>query len=129
MKQQQQQQQQQQMQPPAPPPPPQPPQQPSPPFASPGVPAFLSKLWALLGQTPSNQLITWSQVGRSPPPSPPLPARVWRSPRLHPALRSGGHQSLLGAVGLGVRVGRMENEGTAAWLGRAPAGPGRAGLS
>ncbi|XP_058657791.1 heat shock factor protein 2 isoform X4 [Ammospiza nelsoni] len=47
------------------PPPPQPPQQPSPPFASPGVPAFLSKLWALLGETPSNQLITWSQNGKS----------------------------------------------------------------
>lgn len=62
-------QQQQQQQQPSPPPP-QPPQQPSPPFASPGVPAFLSKLWALLGETPSNQLITWSQVGR-PPPSPP----------------------------------------------------------
>ncbi|KAL9864037.1 heat shock factor protein 2 isoform 5-T5 [Geothlypis trichas] len=58
MKQQQQQQQQA-------PPPPQPPQQPSPPFASPGVPAFLSKLWALLGETPSNQLITWSQNGKS----------------------------------------------------------------
>ncbi|NWW35946.1 HSF2 protein, partial [Panurus biarmicus] len=34
-------------------------------FASPGVPAFLSKLWALLGETPSNQLITWSQNGKS----------------------------------------------------------------
>ncbi|XP_030800399.1 heat shock factor protein 2 isoform X3 [Camarhynchus parvulus] len=56
--------QEQQQQPPAPPPP-QPPQQPSPPFASPGVPAFLSKLWALLGETPSNQLITWSQNGKS----------------------------------------------------------------
>ncbi|XP_059698181.1 heat shock factor protein 2 isoform X1 [Haemorhous mexicanus] len=56
--------QQQQQQPPLPPPP-QPPQQPSPPFASPGVPAFLSKLWALLGETPSNQLITWSQNGKS----------------------------------------------------------------
>ncbi|XP_077031355.1 heat shock factor protein 2 isoform X3 [Agelaius phoeniceus] len=56
--------QQQQQQPPAPLPP-QPPQQPSPPFASPGVPAFLSKLWALLGETPSNQLITWSQNGKS----------------------------------------------------------------
>ncbi|NWV37219.1 HSF2 protein, partial [Grantiella picta] len=33
--------------------------------ASPGVPAFLSKLWALLGETPSNQLITWSQNGKS----------------------------------------------------------------
>ncbi|XP_041279949.1 heat shock factor protein 2 isoform X4 [Onychostruthus taczanowskii] len=59
------QQQQPQQQPPPPPPPPQPPQQPSPPFASPGVPAFLSKLWALLGETPSNQLITWSQNGKS----------------------------------------------------------------
>ncbi|XP_056343890.1 heat shock factor protein 2 isoform X1 [Oenanthe melanoleuca] len=57
--------QQQQQQQPPPPPPPQPPQQPSPPFASPGVPAFLSKLWALLGETPSNQLITWSQNGKS----------------------------------------------------------------
>ncbi|XP_030092211.1 heat shock factor protein 2 isoform X4 [Serinus canaria] len=57
-------QQQQQQQSPLPPPP-QPPQQPSPPFASPGVPAFLSKLWALLGETPSNQLITWSQNGKS----------------------------------------------------------------
>ncbi|XP_039563742.1 heat shock factor protein 2 isoform X4 [Passer montanus] len=55
-----------QQQPPQQPPPaPQPPQQPSPPFASPGVPAFLSKLWALLGETPSNQLITWSQNGKS----------------------------------------------------------------
>ncbi|XP_014119193.1 PREDICTED: heat shock factor protein 2 isoform X2 [Pseudopodoces humilis] len=61
----QEQQQQQQPPPPPPPPPPQPPQQPSPPFASPGVPAFLSKLWALLGETPSNQLITWSQNGKS----------------------------------------------------------------
>ncbi|XP_050172671.1 heat shock factor protein 2 isoform X2 [Myiozetetes cayanensis] len=49
---------------PAPAPAPQPPQQP-PPFAGPGVPAFLSKLWALLGETPSNQLITWSQNGKS----------------------------------------------------------------
>ncbi|XP_015477375.1 heat shock factor protein 2 isoform X7 [Parus major] len=62
--------QEQQQQPPPPPsspspPPPQPPQQPPPPFASPGVPAFLSKLWALLGETPSNQLITWSQNGKS----------------------------------------------------------------
>uniref|UniRef100_A0A8C3D5M2 Heat shock transcription factor 2 n=1 Tax=Corvus moneduloides TaxID=1196302 RepID=A0A8C3D5M2_CORMO len=57
--------QQQQQQQPPPPPPPQPPQHPSPPFASPGVPAFLSKLWALLGETPSNQLITWSQNGKS----------------------------------------------------------------
>ncbi|XP_066171418.1 heat shock factor protein 2 isoform X2 [Sylvia atricapilla] len=56
---------QEQQQQPAPPPPLQPPQQPSPPFASPGVPAFLSKLWALLGETPSNQLITWSQNGKS----------------------------------------------------------------
>ncbi|XP_066035416.1 heat shock factor protein 2 isoform X2 [Chamaea fasciata] len=62
---------QEQQQPPPPPPPPpsppapQPPQQPSPPFTSPGVPAFLSKLWALLGETPSNQLITWSQNGKS----------------------------------------------------------------
>ncbi|XP_063007161.1 heat shock factor protein 2 isoform X2 [Melospiza melodia melodia] len=56
---------QQQQQQPLAPPPPQPPQQPSPPFASPGVPAFLSKLWALLGETPSNQLITWSQNGKS----------------------------------------------------------------
>ncbi|XP_063245969.1 heat shock factor protein 2 isoform X2 [Prinia subflava] len=58
--------QEQQQQPvPPPPPPQQPPQQSSPPFASPGVPAFLSKLWALLGETPSNQLITWSQNGKS----------------------------------------------------------------
>ncbi|XP_074394005.1 heat shock factor protein 2 isoform X2 [Zonotrichia albicollis] len=56
---------QQQQQQPLAPPPPQPSQQPSPPFASPGVPAFLSKLWALLGETPSNQLITWSQNGKS----------------------------------------------------------------
>ncbi|XP_050805640.1 heat shock factor protein 2 [Gopherus flavomarginatus] len=33
--------------------------------ASAGVPAFLSKLWALLGEAPSNQLITWSQNGQS----------------------------------------------------------------
>lgn len=30
--------------------------------ASAAVPAFLSKLWALVGDAPSNQLITWSQV-------------------------------------------------------------------
>ncbi|XP_051648151.1 heat shock factor protein 2 isoform X2 [Manacus candei] len=66
MKQQQQQQQppQPQAQAPAPASAPQPPQQP-PPFAGSGVPAFLSKLWALLGETPSNRLITWSQNGRS----------------------------------------------------------------
>ncbi|XP_015262837.1 PREDICTED: heat shock factor protein 2 isoform X2 [Gekko japonicus] len=29
------------------------------------VPAFLSKLWALVGDAPSNQLITWSQNGQS----------------------------------------------------------------
>lgn len=57
--------------------------------ASAGVPAFLSKLWALLGEAPSNQLITWSQVGapetgsRPPPPgkrrvSPPPPAHTGR---------------------------------------------------
>ncbi|XP_053794026.1 heat shock factor protein 2 isoform X1 [Vidua chalybeata] len=39
--------------------------QPSPPFSSAGVPAFLIKLWALLGETPSNQLIAWSQNGKS----------------------------------------------------------------
>ncbi|NWR77678.1 HSF2 protein, partial [Centropus unirufus] len=33
--------------------------------ASAGVPAFLSKLWALVGEAPSNQLITWSQNGQS----------------------------------------------------------------
>ncbi|KAM6127111.1 LOW QUALITY PROTEIN: heat shock factor protein 2 [Pterocles gutturalis] len=41
----------------------QPPQ--PPPSASAGVPAFLSKLWALVGEAPSNQLITWSQSGQS----------------------------------------------------------------
>ncbi|XP_074902954.1 heat shock factor protein 2 isoform X2 [Buteo buteo] len=63
MKQQQQQPQQQ----PQPPPPPQqqPPQPQPPPSASAGVPAFLSKLWALVGEAPSNQLITWSQNGQS----------------------------------------------------------------
>lgn len=38
--------------------------------AATAVPAFLSKLWALVGDAPSNQLITWSQVGvleRGPP--------------------------------------------------------------
>ncbi|XP_006273346.2 heat shock factor protein 2 isoform X1 [Alligator mississippiensis] len=45
-------------QPSAPPPPPSP-------AASTGVPAFLSKLWALVGEAPSNQLITWSQNGQS----------------------------------------------------------------
>ncbi|XP_027525576.1 heat shock factor protein 2 isoform X3 [Corapipo altera] len=64
MKQQQQQQQPPQPQAQAPAPAPQPPQQP-PPFAGSGVPAFLSKLWALLGETPSNRLITWSQNGKS----------------------------------------------------------------
>ncbi|XP_027607564.1 heat shock factor protein 2 isoform X2 [Pipra filicauda] len=64
MKQQQQQPPQPQAQAPAPAPAPQPPQQP-PPFAGSGVPAFLSKLWALLGETPSNRLITWSQNGKS----------------------------------------------------------------
>uniref|UniRef100_A0A8C8VG62 Heat shock transcription factor 2 n=1 Tax=Pelusios castaneus TaxID=367368 RepID=A0A8C8VG62_9SAUR len=33
--------------------------------ASAGVPAFLSKLWALLGEAPGSQLITWSQNGQS----------------------------------------------------------------
>uniref|UniRef100_A0A8D0C845 Heat shock transcription factor 2 n=1 Tax=Salvator merianae TaxID=96440 RepID=A0A8D0C845_SALMN len=33
--------------------------------ASATVPAFLSKLWALVGDAPSNQLITWSQNGQS----------------------------------------------------------------
>ncbi|KAJ6655253.1 hypothetical protein lerEdw1_005597 [Lerista edwardsae] len=33
--------------------------------ASAAVPAFLSKLWALVGDAPSNQLITWSQNGQS----------------------------------------------------------------
>ncbi|XP_042297851.1 heat shock factor protein 2 isoform X2 [Sceloporus undulatus] len=33
--------------------------------ASTAVPAFLSKLWALVGDAPSNQLITWSQNGQS----------------------------------------------------------------
>ncbi|XP_062428584.1 heat shock factor protein 2 isoform X2 [Rhea pennata] len=42
------------------------PQQPQqPPSAGAGVPAFLSKLWALVGEAPSNQLITWSQNGQS----------------------------------------------------------------
>ncbi|NXN98874.1 HSF2 protein, partial [Rhinopomastus cyanomelas] len=30
-----------------------------------GVPAFLSKLWALVSEGPNNQLITWSQNGQS----------------------------------------------------------------
>lgn len=111
MKQQQQQQQQA-------PPPPQPPQQPSPPFASPGVPAFLSKLWALLGETPSNQLITWSQVGRPPTFYPPAcggaPAVTLR---FVPA-------GIRACWGLGVPVGRTENQGTATWL---ELGLGRAG--
>ncbi|XP_017683669.1 PREDICTED: heat shock factor protein 2 isoform X3 [Lepidothrix coronata] len=64
MKQQQQQPPQPQPQAQAPASAPQPPQQP-PPFAGSGVPAFLSKLWALLGETPSNRLITWSQNGKS----------------------------------------------------------------
>ncbi|XP_034274599.1 heat shock factor protein 2 isoform X2 [Pantherophis guttatus] len=33
--------------------------------AATAVPAFLSKLWALVGDAPSNQLITWSQNGQS----------------------------------------------------------------
>ncbi|NXD76672.1 HSF2 protein, partial [Halcyon senegalensis] len=33
--------------------------------ASAGVPAFLSKLWALVSEAPNNQLITWSQNGQS----------------------------------------------------------------
>ncbi|XP_061846596.1 heat shock factor protein 2 isoform X7 [Colius striatus] len=43
------------------------PPQPQPPLfsSSAGVPAFLSKLWALVGEAPSNQLITWSQNGQS----------------------------------------------------------------
>ncbi|XP_065689638.2 heat shock factor protein 2 isoform X2 [Patagioenas fasciata] len=44
---------------------PQTPQPQPPPSASAGVPAFLSKLWALVGEAPSNQLITWSQNGQS----------------------------------------------------------------
>uniref|UniRef100_A0A8B9FF80 HSF-type DNA-binding domain-containing protein n=1 Tax=Amazona collaria TaxID=241587 RepID=A0A8B9FF80_9PSIT len=59
MKQQQQQQQQQQ------PPQPQPLQAQPLLAAGSGVPAFLSKLWALVGEAPSNQLITWSQNGQS----------------------------------------------------------------
>ncbi|XP_065590440.1 heat shock factor protein 2 isoform X1 [Cyrtonyx montezumae] len=43
---------------------PQPPAQQPPPVGA-GVPAFLSKLWALVGEAPSNQLITWSQNGQS----------------------------------------------------------------
>ncbi|OXB55980.1 hypothetical protein ASZ78_003203 [Callipepla squamata] len=42
----------------------QPPAQQPPPVGA-GVPAFLSKLWALVGEAPSNQLITWSQNGQS----------------------------------------------------------------
>ncbi|XP_069661249.1 heat shock factor protein 2 isoform X2 [Haliaeetus albicilla] len=59
--------QQQPQQQPQPPPPQQqqPPQPQPPPSASAGVPAFLSKLWALVGEAPSNQLITWSQNGQS----------------------------------------------------------------
>uniref|UniRef100_A0A8C3XIL5 Heat shock transcription factor 2 n=1 Tax=Chelydra serpentina TaxID=8475 RepID=A0A8C3XIL5_CHESE len=49
--------------------------------ASAGVPAFLSKLWALLGEAPSSQLITWSQVGPPPPEPPPLPHRARDGPR------------------------------------------------
>lgn len=37
----------------------------SPSGAGTAVPAFLSKLWALVGDAPSNQLITWSQVSAS----------------------------------------------------------------
>ncbi|XP_060094716.1 heat shock factor protein 2 isoform X1 [Heteronotia binoei] len=37
----------------------------SPSGTSTAVPAFLSKLWALVGDAPSNQLITWSQNGQS----------------------------------------------------------------
>ncbi|XP_054249065.1 heat shock factor protein 2 [Indicator indicator] len=44
---------------------PQPPQPQPPPSASAGVPAFLSKLWALVSEAPNNRLITWSQNGRS----------------------------------------------------------------
>ncbi|KAI6071309.1 Heat shock factor protein 2 isoform X2 [Aix galericulata] len=44
---------------------PQQPAQQQPPSAGAGVPAFLSKLWALVGEAPSNQLITWSQNGQS----------------------------------------------------------------
>ncbi|XP_057265585.1 heat shock factor protein 2 isoform X2 [Pezoporus wallicus] len=44
---------------------PQPPQAQPLPAAGGGVPAFLSKLWALVGEAPSNQLITWSQNGQS----------------------------------------------------------------
>uniref|UniRef100_A0A672TKG0 Heat shock transcription factor 2 n=2 Tax=Strigops habroptila TaxID=2489341 RepID=A0A672TKG0_STRHB len=44
---------------------PQHPQPQPPPAAGAGVPAFLSKLWALVGEAPSNQLITWSQNGQS----------------------------------------------------------------
>ncbi|XP_064026270.1 heat shock factor protein 2 isoform X3 [Pogoniulus pusillus] len=44
---------------------PQPLQPQPPPSASAGVPAFLSKLWALVSEAPNNRLITWSQNGRS----------------------------------------------------------------
>lgn len=51
-----------------------------PPPAGAGVPAFLSKLWALVGEAPSNQLITWSQVRRREPRplvAPPRPCAPW----------------------------------------------------
>ncbi|KAL8186464.1 UNVERIFIED_CONTAM: hypothetical protein K2H54_071468 [Gekko kuhli] len=48
----------------------------SPSGAGTAVPAFLSKLWALVGDAPSNQLITWSQAMHH------LRARVHRGPWL-----------------------------------------------
>lgn len=97
----------------------QPAQQPPP--AGAGVPAFLSKLWALVGEAPSNQLITWSQVRRCEPRPLVAPPRP-RAPRLREAgplwLRRCGHE------GSG---GRDDSRGLggAAWGGKS--GHGRAG--
>lgn len=87
---------------------PQTPQPQPPPSASAGVPAFLSKLWALVGEAPSNQLITWSQVrralaaavGRLAParvrgavgcaaPPPPFPRQFHRRRRAEPPAPDG----------------------------------------
>lgn len=75
-----------------------------------GVPAFLSKLWALVGEAPSNQLITWSQVRARPlPPTPPSPACAGRREvvRVRPCIRLSCPRSSGGDPGpaLGGRAG------------------------
>lgn len=101
--------------------------QPQPPQAQPlsaaggGVPAFLSKLWALVGEAPSNQLITWSQVRQRPArvrgevgcARPSVRVRVCRP---FPPFSGGQH---LGPAGAGGAGGPSSGPGPRrAWGGR-----------